>query len=428
MAAKLESLGMHAGLIVSCQADPGSPLRSPSIMAAMARAAEMAGAVGIRANGALDIAAIKAEVRLPVIGINKIRGPGQHPRVYITPSFEAAEEVARVGCEILALHVLPQYDRDVAALKARMKRIKEELDVLLMADIATVEDARFAVDHGADIVATTSYRYAYVDEKVPGPPVELVARARPGGEGADHRRGKCQDAGRLRRGPSGGGLCRRRRHGHHRARQDRRGVRRRIVAGRRVPHSLGEAAACDHARRPGTRLGRRASRPGQIGGTELARGGSHGPQPSTEDRPVRRRDGAVLDRVRDGRSSRRARTGRPSSQGAPGGTSDVVFPRVAVSRDDAREVGRQFREQDVDLVVMFHATYVDDVMTLALLEAAQGIYPVLFLSQGMSGIPEGLSLIEAASCWGVNSAVQLPGSLRRLGGTFRCGFVFGHVG
>ena len=108
-------------------------------------------------------------------------------------------------------------------------------------------------------------------------------------------------------------------------------------------------------------------------------------------------------------------------------TSEVVFPRVAVSRDDAREVGRQFREQDVDLVVMFHATYVDDVMTLALLEAAQGIYPVLFLSQGMSGIPEGLSMIEAASCWGVNSAVQLPGSLRRLGRTFRCGFVFGHV-
>jgi N-acylglucosamine-6-phosphate 2-epimerase len=174
MAAILESLGMHAGLIVSCQADPGSPLRSPSIMAAMARAADMAGAVGIRANGAQDIAAIKAEVRLPVIGINKIRQPSQHPRVYITPSFEAAVEIARLGCEILALHVLPQYDRDVAALKARMKRIKDELDVLLMADIATVEDARFAVDHGADLVATTSYRYAYVDEKVPGPPVGLV--------------------------------------------------------------------------------------------------------------------------------------------------------------------------------------------------------------------------------------------------------------
>jgi L-arabinose isomerase len=107
-------------------------------------------------------------------------------------------------------------------------------------------------------------------------------------------------------------------------------------------------------------------------------------------------------------------------------TCEVVFPRLAVSQADAREVGRQFREQDVDLVVMFHATYVDDAMTLALLEAVQGIFPVLFLSQGMSGIPERLSPIEAATCWGVNSAVQLPGSLRRLWGDFRCGFVFGH--
>lgn len=91
MASKLEALGMRAGLIVSCQADPGSPLRSPSIMAAMALAAEMAGAIGIRANWAPDIAAIKGEVRLPVTGINKIRRPDQHPRAYITPSFEAAE-------------------------------------------------------------------------------------------------------------------------------------------------------------------------------------------------------------------------------------------------------------------------------------------------------------------------------------------------
>ncbi len=174
MAAALESLRMRGGLIVSCQADAGSPLRGPAYMAAMARAAEVAGAVGIRADGPLDIAAIKAEVGLPLIGIYKIRQPVQHPRVYITPSFEAAAEVARLGCEIIALHVLPGYDRDLAALEARMRRIKDELDVLLMADIATAEDGRFAVDHGADIVATTSYRYAYADEKVPGPPVGLI--------------------------------------------------------------------------------------------------------------------------------------------------------------------------------------------------------------------------------------------------------------
>ncbi len=174
VAANLDSLGLRGGLIVSCQADAGSPLRAPAHMAAMAKAAEIAGAVGIRADGPADIAAIQASVKLPLIAIYKIRQPSQHPRVYITPTVESAAEIARLGCAIIALHVLPIYDRDLAALKARMKHIKDELDVLMMADIATVEDAKFAVDHGADLVATTSYRYAYRDEKVPGPPVDLV--------------------------------------------------------------------------------------------------------------------------------------------------------------------------------------------------------------------------------------------------------------
>jgi putative N-acetylmannosamine-6-phosphate epimerase len=143
-------------------------------MAAMARAAELAGAVGIRADGPADIAAIKAAVNLPLIGIYKVRLPAQHPRVYITPTFELAAEVARLGCEIIALHVLPGYDRDVDELTTRIRRIKQELDVLVMADIATVKDAVFAVEQGVDIVATTSARYAYPDEKIPGPPIELV--------------------------------------------------------------------------------------------------------------------------------------------------------------------------------------------------------------------------------------------------------------
>jgi N-acylglucosamine-6-phosphate 2-epimerase len=179
---KLDDLGMKGGLIVSCQAAPGAPLHGSAYMAAMARAAKMAGAVGIRADGPLDIAAIKAAVDLPMIGIYKIRMPVQHRRVYITPTFEAAAEIARLGSEIISLHVLPEYDADVEALKMRIRRIKQELDVLVMADIATVSDAEFAVEHGVDIVATTSARYAWPDEKIPGPPVALIrdlARAVP---------------------------------------------------------------------------------------------------------------------------------------------------------------------------------------------------------------------------------------------------------
>ena len=46
------------GLIVSCQARPGNPLRGADHMAAMAEAAEMGGAVAIRADGIADITEI----------------------------------------------------------------------------------------------------------------------------------------------------------------------------------------------------------------------------------------------------------------------------------------------------------------------------------------------------------------------------------
>ncbi len=41
----------HGGLIVSCQPVPGSPLDNPAIVAAMALAAEQAGAVALRIEG-----------------------------------------------------------------------------------------------------------------------------------------------------------------------------------------------------------------------------------------------------------------------------------------------------------------------------------------------------------------------------------------
>ena len=62
---------LPAGLIVSCQARADNPLHGPQFMGAMALAARDGGAVGLRANGPDDIAAVMA-AGLPVIGINKV--------------------------------------------------------------------------------------------------------------------------------------------------------------------------------------------------------------------------------------------------------------------------------------------------------------------------------------------------------------------
>ena len=106
---------------------------------------------------------------------------------------------------------------------------------------------------------------------------------------------------------------------------------------------------------------------------------------------------------------------------------DVVYPGLVGNEQDAIRAARTLRDADVDLVVMYHATYIDDAMSVALLREIGDIFPVLYLSQGLPGLQDRYSPTDWGRSWGVNSAVQLPGSLRRLWPGFRLGFVFGHL-
>lgn len=92
---------LHKGLIVSCQALPDEPLYSSFIMSRMALAAQMAGAVGIRANTTADIQEIKKAVTLPIIGIIKQTYPDSD--VYITPTEAEVRALVECGVDIIAM-------------------------------------------------------------------------------------------------------------------------------------------------------------------------------------------------------------------------------------------------------------------------------------------------------------------------------------
>ena len=60
---------LDRGLIVSCQATEEEPLFGAEFMAKMALAAVQGGAVAIRANSPVDVAAIRRVVSVPIIGL-----------------------------------------------------------------------------------------------------------------------------------------------------------------------------------------------------------------------------------------------------------------------------------------------------------------------------------------------------------------------
>ena len=166
---------LQGGLIVSCQALEGEPLFGAEIMAKLALAAKLGGAVGIRANTPVDIMAIKhALPELPLFGLWKVVVPG-FEEVYITPRLREAVAVAEAGAEIIALDATlrPHPEGSTAEL---IRAVKRETGRLVLADIDSEVSALAAIEAGVDAISTTLSGYTPSSPQLVGPDLELVTR------------------------------------------------------------------------------------------------------------------------------------------------------------------------------------------------------------------------------------------------------------
>lgn len=149
---------IHGQLVVSCQALENEPLHSDFIMSRMALAAQQGGAAAIRANSQQDIKAIRQAVDLPVIGILKRDYPGSE--VYITATMREVEELMVAAPQMIALDATSYPRPDGISLEQLVGNIRQRYPkLLLMADIATVEEAGIASALGFDCIGTTLHGY-----------------------------------------------------------------------------------------------------------------------------------------------------------------------------------------------------------------------------------------------------------------------------
>lgn len=159
----------RGGLIVSIQPVRGGRFDDPWYLRACAGMAEDEGAVALRVEGLRDLATVKAEVDLPVIGLVKRNEPGTP--VFITPTLQDVNDLAERGADIIAFDAT---DRTRPVSVSDMIAAIHDHGRLAMADLSTLEEGRAALAAGADFIATTLSGYTSEAEPPEGPDLALV--------------------------------------------------------------------------------------------------------------------------------------------------------------------------------------------------------------------------------------------------------------
>ena len=165
---KIQDLRGH--VIVSCQPVKDGPLDRAEFVVGLALAALEGGAAGIRIESPRNVQAVRAATGAPIIGLVKRRILSSP--VIITPEISDVQELAGCGADIVAFD---------ATLRARPVPITEIISAIhahgrfAMADVATYDDARAAIDAGVDMVGTTLSGYSG-GPAPPEPDLDLVSR------------------------------------------------------------------------------------------------------------------------------------------------------------------------------------------------------------------------------------------------------------
>lgn len=164
---------LDGGLVVSCQAREDNPLHGPLFMAAMAAAAIQGGAAGIRAEGVADIAAIRQRIGpdVPMMGILKTKMPDGS--LFITASAADARRVIDAGASLVALDGTRR-DRPGGESLGDVITAIHAAGGAALADVDTLDSARYAIACGADAVGTTMAGYTPQSVKVEGPDFALL--------------------------------------------------------------------------------------------------------------------------------------------------------------------------------------------------------------------------------------------------------------
>jgi N-acylglucosamine-6-phosphate 2-epimerase len=161
---------MRGALIVSVQTSDQNPLHGSEHVGALARAAELGGAGAVRVDSPEHVAIVRAATDLPLMGIYTRAYPDS--AVLVTPTFDSADEIVAAGAEIVSVDGTGRPRPNGEELDDLVRRIHEELEVPVMADVSSLEQGLAAREAGADAIGSAIEGYERAETRSPN--IELV--------------------------------------------------------------------------------------------------------------------------------------------------------------------------------------------------------------------------------------------------------------
>lgn len=158
-------------VIPSVQADEGTPLDSPDHLSALGKASLASGAAIVRLQGIHNIDLVARALDVPVIGL--IKRHFESSPVYITPTSEDVQALLQSGCEIVSLDATTRPRPFGESLLSLIEMIHRG-GKLAMADCDSPSSVDYAIECGADILASTLSGYTDESPKQSGPDLDLV--------------------------------------------------------------------------------------------------------------------------------------------------------------------------------------------------------------------------------------------------------------
>lgn len=168
---KLHTNKLKHSLIVSCQARAGEPFDAPVFIAEFAKSAELGGADAVRIDSPENVRAVKQVTNLPILGIDKRKIADSD--IFITPTKQNVLELIDAGADIIGLDGTNRKRPEGVSLE-KLITLAHEHEKPVFADIATLEDAEYAIDCGADMIATTLSGYTNDTSNVNLPNFDLL--------------------------------------------------------------------------------------------------------------------------------------------------------------------------------------------------------------------------------------------------------------